>query len=394
MNKSKLLIAFSLLFICFNFAACEDEPIDPALLIVDENPSNDCAAPSAFQVSNLIGGTTTNLTWTAAAGTGAWQIQYGSQGFAVGSGTQINAATNNVTITSLNGTTSYEFYIRTVCNATEFSSWVGPVVLGGSIGNCPTPTGLTAVRSAGNTEVSVSWTTAATALSYQIQYGVGDFALGSGTTISASTSPKIITGLLANTAYNFYVRANCSATDNSSWAGPFNVAAVTGGGPIDASPALMTANIDGVQWNNLKPFLYPFSNDVIVENNGAPVGAPRFLWIQGTDNTTTVNLNNSREINLHIPNSKWAPGTYNLLWDNGYEAEECWATLLLFTNPDVNARIISGSLTVTEFNLSTKRIKGTFQFQYEKLDGNSQVIGVFPVTNGTFNYGLDADYFN
>ena len=393
MNKSRFLIALSLLFVCFNFTSCEDEPIDPALLLVDDNPSNTCGAPGAFEVSDLIGGASVNLSWTAAVGTNTWQVQYGTAGFVVGTGTVVNATESDITITGLNSTTNYEFYVRTICGATSFSGWVGPVSVGGSIGSCATPSGLNAIRSSGNTEVSVTWTASA-APSYQVQYGTGGFALGSGTTVTAAGSPKTITGLSANVAYDFYVRANCSASDNSSWAGPFHVAAVTGGGPIDTTAALMTANIDGVQWNNLKPFFYPFTNDVNVENDGAEPGEPRFIWIQGTDNTTTINLNNSREINLHIPDSKWAPGTYNLLWDNGYEADECWATLLLFTNPDVNARIISGTLTVTEFNLSTRRIKGTFEFQYEKLDENSNVIGVFPVTNGTFNYGLDDDYFD
>lgn len=243
MNKSKFLIAFSLLFICFNFTSCDDEPIDPALLLVDENPNNNCAAPAAFEVSNLIGGTTADLSWTPAVGTGAWQIQYGAQGFAVGSGTQINATSTEATVTGLNGTTSYEFYIRTACNATEFSGWVGPVVLGGSIGSCPTPTGLNAVRSSGNTEISVTWAPVASAVSYQVQYGAAGFALGSGTTVSASGSPKTITGLLATTAYDFYVRSNCSATDNSSWAGPITVAAVGGATTGDYWPRAV-----GNQW--------------------------------------------------------------------------------------------------------------------------------------------------
>lgn len=392
MTKSKLLIALSLIFIGLNFSSCDNEPIDPALLDIEE--PNACAAPLTFQSTDFIGGSSVNLSWTAAPGTGSWQIQYGPAGFSVGSGTQIIATETEATVSGLTPTTNYEFYIRTVCDATSFSSWVGPIAVGEEIGSCPQPTNVTAVRSSGNTEINVSWN-AATATSWQIQYGAAGFALGSGTVVSSTTPTKTITGVLADASYSFYVRTNCSPTSNSNWTGPITVASVSvGPGPIDTTPALMTANIDGVQWNNLKPFFYPFTNDVNVENDGAEPGEPRFIWIQGTDNTTEINLNNSREINLHIPDSKWAPGTYNLLWDNGYEQDECWATLLLFTNPDVNARIISGSLTVTEFNLSTRRIKGTFNFQYEKLDQDGNVIGVFPVINGTFNYGLDDEYFD
>lgn len=43
-------------------------------------------------------------------------------------------------------------------------------------------------------------------------------SIASGTTTSTSTS--ITSGLSSNTSYSFYVRANCSSTDSSSWAGP------------------------------------------------------------------------------------------------------------------------------------------------------------------------------
>ncbi|MDR3682032.1 MAG: GEVED domain-containing protein, partial [Flavipsychrobacter sp.] len=43
-------------------------------------------------------------------------------------------------------------------------------------------------------------------------------SIASGTTTSTSTS--ITSGLSSNTSYSFYVRANCSASDSSSWAGP------------------------------------------------------------------------------------------------------------------------------------------------------------------------------
>ena len=161
--------------------------------------------------------------------------------------------------------------------------------------------------------------------------------------------------------------------------------------PVDNSPALMTANINGVQYNNMVPFLYSFTgNDVIVENNGAPVGDPRYLKIQGDTSDTIGSLT---EINFHIPNAKWVPGTYPLTetFDLGGSLL-CQVNLVLpyiAGNPDFST-VTGGSITITEFNLTTKRIKGTFNITYQKggLPTNYQI------TNGTFNYGLDASYFN
>lgn len=223
MTKSKLFIALSLIFIGLGFTSCDDEPIDPALLTPDETVT--CAAPPTFEASDFIGGSSVNLSWAAAAGTGSWQIQYGPAGFAVGSGTQILATDTEATINGLTPTTNYEFYIRTVCDAQSFSSWVGPIAVGEEIGSCPQPTNVTAVRSSGNTEITVSWN-AATATSWQIQYGTAGFALGSGTTVSSTTPTKTITGVQANQGYSFYVRTNCSPTSNSNWTGPITVDAV------------------------------------------------------------------------------------------------------------------------------------------------------------------------
>lgn len=388
MNKSKILIGLLLVFLNFNFTSCEDEPVDPTLL--QQQPIETCATPSALSVSDFIG-SSVNLNWSASEGS-AWEIQYGLEGFIVGAGTSVMATATTTTINGLTSTNNYDFYVRTKCDDGLFSDWIGPVSVGSSVVLCSNPTNVSALRSATvNTQITVTWQSNGDEASWQVQYGATGFAIGSGTIVNSATTTKTITGLQATSAYDFYVRSNCSATDNSNWVGPVHVNAV-GGGTVDTSPAMMTANIEGTQYNMMQPYFYPFTDDVKVENEGNYPAEPMFLWIQGDTNIT--GLTNQREINLHIPNSKWAPGTYNLLWDNGYESPECWAKFVLLTTPETHATDITGTLTVTEFNLSTKRIKGTFQFSYKKYDNNSNLLGTFQVTNGTFNYGLDDPYFN
>ncbi|MDZ7845531.1 MAG: T9SS type A sorting domain-containing protein [Owenweeksia sp.] len=52
----------------------------------------------------------------------------------------------------------------------------------------------------------------------EVQYGPAGFSLGSGTITSSSVGMATITGLSANTCYDFYVRDSCSI--NTAWIGP------------------------------------------------------------------------------------------------------------------------------------------------------------------------------
>lgn len=204
--------------------------------------------------------------------------------------------------------------------------------------------------------------------------------MGIGTFVST------MTGLSPNTKY--YVRAYATNSKGTSYGNEKTITTVNFN--ADLTPALMTANIDGIQFNNLTPYLYSSTGqDVTVQNNGAPAGYPRFLRIQGDRNINFYD-SNYRQINLHIPDDKWKVGTYDLYerYDL-YEGTACQGTILLpFSEP--SATITSGKVTVTEFNLTTKRIKGTFSFSYKKSGSST----IYEVTNGTFNYGLDDDYFN
>jgi hypothetical protein len=67
----------------------------------------------------------------------------------------------------------------------------------------------------------LSWTSAGT--SFELQYGLQGFVLGSGTILTGISSPYTLnTGLTPATSYSFYVRQNCGAADGFSlWTGPF-----------------------------------------------------------------------------------------------------------------------------------------------------------------------------
>lgn len=89
-------------------------------LILEEIPS--CPRPNGLQV-NSVTNTTITLSWTEVGSATSWEIEYGAPGFALGSGTSVQASTNPMTITALSPSTNYEFHVRSVCSASDMSSW-------------------------------------------------------------------------------------------------------------------------------------------------------------------------------------------------------------------------------------------------------------------------------
>lgn len=90
---------------------------------VYEKPS--CPKPSGLAVTGNTA-TTVTLSWSS-TGVAPWQVEYGSPGFTPGSGTVVTAATNPFTVTGLNGSTPYQFYVRDTCGVSGTSQWVGPI---------------------------------------------------------------------------------------------------------------------------------------------------------------------------------------------------------------------------------------------------------------------------
>jgi len=87
--------------------------------------------------------------------------------------------------------------------------------------DCPAPVGITADVNADAGEASISWTPFGEETAWQVQYGETGFALGTGTIVTETTTNYMMTSLTEGTSYDVYVRAICSATENSVWAGPY-----------------------------------------------------------------------------------------------------------------------------------------------------------------------------
>ncbi|GAB3576411.1 fibronectin type III domain-containing protein [Hymenobacter daeguensis] len=214
------------------------------LAVCATSPTN-CATPTTPAAASVTA-TTAQLSWqpggTPAAGT-TYTVEYGLQGFAVGTGTVVTGLTTAGTqLTSLQPGTAYCFYVRQDCPGGNGSSaYAGPVCF---TTPCAVPTGLAATAVTTST-ANLSWQTAGTpptGTTYTVQYGPQGFVLGTGTVISGATATSFqLTGLQPGTAYCFYVRQDCpGSTGSGAYAGPtcFTTTAASGN---CANPTGLTA---------------------------------------------------------------------------------------------------------------------------------------------------------
>jgi len=94
------------------------------IIIVPAEPS--CLNPTALAASGVTT-TTADLAWTIGGTETQWNVEYGVTGFTPGAGTLVDVGTPTYTITGLNPSTSYDFYVQADCGSGETSGWVGPV---------------------------------------------------------------------------------------------------------------------------------------------------------------------------------------------------------------------------------------------------------------------------
>ena len=82
---------------------------------------------------------------------------------------------------------------------------------------CAVPSGMT-IAQISPTSVGLIWTSPASLSN--IEYDTAGFTMGTGMKLNNVTSPRTITGLIANKEYEFYYQDTCSAIGRSQWVGP------------------------------------------------------------------------------------------------------------------------------------------------------------------------------
>src|SRR5690606_8925558 len=181
-----------------------------------------CNDPTNLNASNVTA-TSANLNFTPSAGAGTYNVEYGPSGFTPGNGTVVNVSTSPASVSDMDASTAYQFYVTKNCGSNIFSNQVGPASFTTPSAPvvCNAPTNLNATNIT-NTSADLAFTPSAGAGTYDVEYGPAGFSPGNGTVINVTTSPASVSNLTANTAYDFYVTKNCGGGVISSTAGPEN----------------------------------------------------------------------------------------------------------------------------------------------------------------------------
>jgi hypothetical protein len=81
---------------------------------------------------------------------------------------------------------------------------------------CSIPISIYTISTSNNT-ATIGWNSDAGIDSWDIEYGQFGFTQGTGTTINATTNSATLNGLIENTKYSYYIKANCNGSLGSSY---------------------------------------------------------------------------------------------------------------------------------------------------------------------------------
>ncbi|MFL2585149.1 MAG: T9SS type A sorting domain-containing protein, partial [Parvicellaceae bacterium] len=86
-----------------------------------------CSSPQTLFADNITP-YAVDLSWNPGGSGGLiWNLEWGTSGFIQGNGNLINNLNNSYhTLTSLNPSTDYSFYVQEICGSNDQSSWSGP----------------------------------------------------------------------------------------------------------------------------------------------------------------------------------------------------------------------------------------------------------------------------
>jgi hypothetical protein len=90
-------------------------------------PVNPCNTPTDLFLITVTSSTVT-FGWSENNET-AWEIEYGTVGFTIGTGTVIQTSQSNYEITGLQPSTTYEIYVRANCGTEGFSEYSDQLVV-------------------------------------------------------------------------------------------------------------------------------------------------------------------------------------------------------------------------------------------------------------------------
>nr|WP_315025960.1 GEVED domain-containing protein [uncultured Chryseobacterium sp.] len=195
-------------------------------------PGPACLPTGALSLG-AVTATSAVLNWTppSPAPAGGYEIYYSTTNTpptAATTPSQTVASGSTATLSPLTPNVTYYVWVRAKCSGTSQSTWSGPVSFVTPPTCPPMPTtGSLSLGTITQTSAVLNWT----AFSYVPAQGYDVYYSTSNTPPTGATVPSLnvpsgttatLSPLTPNTTYYAWVRARCSATDQSSWKGPIS----------------------------------------------------------------------------------------------------------------------------------------------------------------------------
>ena len=174
-----------------------------------------CNAPTA--VSAVVAGNAATISWTPGEGNISFELEYGTRGFAHGSGTVVTATASPVTLPNLDYETNYDVYVRGICANNIPSGWstvTSFTTEAQGADDCDPVTNL-AASNVTESAALLTWTPGNTGDEWEVV-----LTNASGATVSETSTTEHqyqLTGLTPGTAYVAKVRTACGDGQYSTY---------------------------------------------------------------------------------------------------------------------------------------------------------------------------------
>lgn len=156
------------------------------------------------------------LSWNSSGAN--WNINWGPAGFSQGTGSGFfikNITKNPYTLAGLSKNTCYDYYVQDTCIGIGKGPWAGPYTFC-TKASCPVPNGINAIGIT-STTANIGWNAGGQAMDFNIEYGVAGFTRGNGFFVNTTAPNVSLSGLIASTTYDVYIRDSCGIGDVSQW---------------------------------------------------------------------------------------------------------------------------------------------------------------------------------